>query len=90
MNACSVFSCNVSVSMRIVLFWVRTQQEVVILYHYLLRHNPEERNSQLLCDRSLQSHIVHLSVNMCPQNLPFLFQLHAVGLQLFAESEDVL
>jgi len=56
----------------------------------LLHHNPRQRNSQLLHDGSLKSRTVHLSVNMCPQNLPFLFQLHAVDLQLFAESEDVL
>ena len=40
MNACSVFSCNVSVSMRIVLFWVMTQQVAVISYHCLLHRNP--------------------------------------------------
>lgn len=75
--------------MRTALFWVVTQQVVVILYH-LLRHYPQERSSQVLCGGSLKSRTVHFSVNMCPQNLPFLFQLHAIGLQLFAESEDVL
>ena len=34
-NACSLFSCNVSLNVRIALFWVVTQQAVVILYHYL-------------------------------------------------------
>ena len=68
--------------MRIALYGVVTQQGVIIPYHYLLRHNPQECSSQLLCGGSLKSCILHLAVNMCPPNLPFLFQLRAVGLQL--------